>query len=255
MPTDLRVTSGIVFPAGTNGIYLRLRDLIVTRAIPPGSKIKQEHIAEQLNTSRTPVINALHKLEAGGLVDYIPNQGFSVHRVSVKELLGLFSFRLALDAIIIEDLVCALTPEQIDDLDELFEPFVDVSALDPAAYRLADMRFHTSLIEMCDNDLARRVNDTFNILNRSYLVGLIRPPDDTLDEHLAILRALRNRDQLAAKSAIAAHVEKTRQMLSATVHNLRKMGVNPDNVYLDDLQTLGRPLNGAPTAENALREG
>lgn len=237
---------------GTTEVYSRLRDMIVMRVIPSGSKIKQEHIAEMLNTSRTPVVNALHKLESGGLVDYIPNQGFYVHKVTVKELLDLFSFRLALDAIVIEDLVHTLTDAQIDELYGLFEPFMHADPIDATAYHLADMRFHSSLIEWCDNELARRVNDTFNILNRSYLAGLIRPPEDTLGEHLAIINAFRKRDLATAKNAAAYHVDCTRQMLAATVSNLRSLGANPADIHLDDLHVLGKSLNITQTFNPSL---
>jgi len=222
----------------THAVYSRLRDMIIGKEFPVGAKLKQAEIARRLSASRTPVVNALHKLESEGLVDSAPHKGFFVHRVSVKELYDLFSIRKALDAVVITDLVYSLRDGQIEELFSLFEPFREQGVIDAAAYRMADIAFHSYLIDNCTNGLAKRINQAFNILNRSYMAGLIRSPHETLAEHLEIINAIRKRDLPRAKLAMASHIEKTLQMLQTTVMNLQAIGVNPESIPVDELREL-----------------
>ena len=181
----------------TAWVYRQIRDLIVDKSIPPGSKINQNAMAEEMKISRTPVVNALHKLESEGLVDNLPHTGFFVHQITVKELLDLFALREALDTMIVTEIVATVSDDDIRGLARLFEPFRGrgrSQAIDVERYRKADIRFHFTMLELCANTLARKVNENFQVFNRSFMGGLVRPPAETLSEHVAIIDALRSRN-------------------------------------------------------------
>ena len=93
----------------TAWVYERVRTMILQNEFPAGIKINQNAVAKQLGTSRTPVANALHKLETEGLVDSIPQTGFFAHHLTARELLDLFALREALDGMIIPELARTIT--------------------------------------------------------------------------------------------------------------------------------------------------
>ena len=65
-----------ILPKDVSDIYEEIKSRIIRRDLMPGVKINQIQLADELGVSRTPVINALHMLTIGGLVDNIPNRGF-----------------------------------------------------------------------------------------------------------------------------------------------------------------------------------
>lgn len=219
----------------TAWVYRQIRSLIVAKRIPPGSKINQNAMAEEMKISRTPVVNALHKLESEGLVDNIPHTGFFVHQITVKELLDLFALREALDTMIVTEIAATVAEGDVRRLERVFEPFRDrPDAIDAERYRRADIRFHFTLLELCANSLARKVNESFQVFNRSFMGGLVRPPQETLPEHLAIIEALRARDLGRARAAVVAHNNGTKAVLQELVVNMRKIGVDPEKITLEE---------------------
>jgi DNA-binding GntR family transcriptional regulator len=216
-------------------VYGQIRQLILDKRIPPGTKINQNAMAEEMKISRTPVVNALHKLESEGLVDNVPHAGFFVHQITVKELLDLFSLREALDTMIVTEIVATVSDDDLRRLERVFESFqAGREQIDVERYRKADIRFHFAMLELCANNLARRVNDNYQVFNRSFLGGLIRPPAETLPEHLAIIEALRARSLPRARAAVVAHNNGTKAVLQELVMNMRKIGVDPERITLEE---------------------
>ena len=78
-------------------IYERLKTMIIDREIAPGDKIYQEKLAHDLGVSRTPLVNALKKLEHEKLVTAIPRRGFFVRFFSKQEMIQIFELRELLE--------------------------------------------------------------------------------------------------------------------------------------------------------------
>jgi len=220
----------------TASAYKAIRQMIVEQKLIPGSKFNQVKLAEELGISRTPVVKALHKLEAEGLVDNIPQKGFFVHQLTVSELLELFSLREALDTIILNGIVANITVEQLDHLDSIIEPFGEEWTPEIMGdYWLADQAFHNTLMEFSNNSLAKKVNDTFQVLNRTYRGGLVRHPGESLKEHRALLAALKARDAKTARKIAIEHISKGREILEGTVEKLLSLGVDPAKLPVQDV--------------------
>lgn len=217
-----------------------LRKAIIERRLAPGSRINQSKLARSWNVSRTPIVNALHKLETQGLVDSVPRKGFYVHKLSILELLDLFALREALDTIIVAELTETISEQQLAQLTKVFESFDgSVDGIEAHAYWKADRTFHTLLLRFSTNNLAKKINATFQIFDRAFVGGLLREPAETLVEHREIIRALRDKDREAAARAMTAHVAKTRMYLQDVVNRMRKLGIDPAVIPVNELQ--GRP--------------
>ena len=213
--------------------------MIIRGMIPLDAKINQVEMAKRLGTSRTPVACALHKLHSEGLVDSLPNTGFFVHRVTAKELAELFTLREALDAAIVDDLVENIEEEEIEELSALFQGFLGDSVLHRAAYREADIAFHHLLVEYSGNEMVKNVNAKFLILDRSFTTGLIRPPEETLGEHLDIIEAIRKRDDELCRKLMVAHIATTKKLVRDTVRNLQNLGIAPHSIPIDTVGIFG----------------
>ncbi len=236
-------------PTDHNGaivlVHNAIRDMIMNNDLQPGEKINQIHIANMLNVSRTPVVNALHRLESEGLVDRMQNSGFSVHRLSIQEFQDLFDLREALDIIVAKDLVEKMNESELDYLESLFSEYgKEPHRLDADVYRSLDLKFHTLLITYSRNKMVERVYDNMQILARTYIAGLIRHYSQTFQEHLEIIEALRARDPRKAEITMRSHNNRTTSLIHETVKGLYRMGLNPDTIHVDDIR-LGQPvLNG-----------
>ena len=75
----------------------RIRHLILSRTLAPGERLVQSELAEQLGVSRTPIREALHRLESDGLVKLSPHKGASVADLSISELKDIYSIRTAVE--------------------------------------------------------------------------------------------------------------------------------------------------------------
>ena len=220
----------------TARVYNVLLKKLVSREYPPGTKISQSKLAEELKVSRTPLVKALHKLETQGLIDNIPGKGFYVHQLTVKELVDLFTLREALDTIIIKELSETIQPEQIAALEQVFSVFaLEDSPFSAETYREADQEFHNLVLSYSQNDLVKKLNRHFQIFSRSMIAGLLREPSETLPEHMAIIGALKNKDRDAASAATITHVEKTRKYLEDAVNRLQKLGIDPRKITMEEV--------------------
>lgn len=215
-------------------IHKILRQWIIHKKLKPGTKINQNQLAEEFGVSRTPIVKALQRLENEGLIDNVYQKGYFVHQLTVKELLELFALREALEVIVIDDVINHISDKQVAELEKLFEPF-SAENLNSEEYWEADQIFHNTLMDLCRNELAKKINEMFQVLNRTYIGGLVRKPTETLEEHRRIIAALKNNDLEEAQFATIEHINKTKQLLLEMNRRLSKLGINPAELPVQDL--------------------
>jgi DNA-binding GntR family transcriptional regulator len=104
-----------------------LEDEIVSGAIPPGRLLRQEHLCERFNVSRTPVREALQRLEALGLATALPNRGARVRSISTAELREAFLIRAELEALATAQAASRMTPGDLQRLDAAEERFAELT--------------------------------------------------------------------------------------------------------------------------------
>lgn len=185
----------------------KIKAMIFSGELLPGQQIRQEEFAKQFGVSRTPLLHALQVLKSEMLVESFPNRGIFVRRVSLAELKDIFEYREA-----IESMACRLAsqqigPKEVKMLRDLFKPFLKRPELaNLRDYQIADQKFHRSLIEYSGNTMFPRMIRLGNVLLTAYQKGLVRPPAETLPEHLAIIEALEKRDSRQAEECMRVHL-------------------------------------------------
>lgn len=216
-------------------IYEDIKSRIVRRELPPDARINQNQIAGELNISRTPVIKALHMLQSEGLVDNVPNKGFYVHRTSLQETVELYELRQAVEMVAVANATEYASTEDLESLRDIFASFTGVEKIDWDTYAEADRVFHSRLIELSQNRILQRTNQSILILPKAFTSGLLRSPQLTLQEHFDIVDALIQRDAELARVVARKHLELTLTTLKEAMSGLRKIGVDPRKIAIDDI--------------------
>jgi DNA-binding GntR family transcriptional regulator len=194
--------------------YSIIKEMIIERKLLPGQKIPQEKLARDLGISRTPLISALKFLEQEKLLESIPRRGFFVRLFSKEEMVYIFELREVLEGLAARRAAARITDSQILELDGFFRQFATQENIsDYKAYAREDRRFHNFIIDVGAKEFLKSILLTTNIISFSYQVlhseGLVRPPNTTIQEHLAVIGAIKERDSEAAENLMRLHFKKS----------------------------------------------
>jgi DNA-binding GntR family transcriptional regulator len=194
--------------------YEIVKNMITERQILPGEKIPQEKLAQELGISRTPLVSALKFLEHEKLVESKPRRGYFVRLFSKQEMVSIFELREVLEGLAAKRAAVNITDEEIKILQGFFKPFAkSINITDFKAYAREDRRFHNFITEIGAKEFLKSILQTCNIITASYQYlsteGLVRPPNETIEEHLAVIKAIGNKDPDAAEALMRQHLRKT----------------------------------------------
>ena len=194
--------------------YLIIKEMINDRRLVPGDKISQEKLAAELGISRTPLISALKYLEKEKLLEAKPRRGFFVRTFNRREMVDIFELREVLEGLAARRAAMVVTDQQIDQLRDFFSEFsAHTTITDYRAYCREDRRFHNFVTHVAEQEFLESILSTYNIISFSYqrvsLEGLVRPPDDTIEEHMAIIDAICERNPETAEMMMRRHFQRS----------------------------------------------
>lgn len=194
--------------------------MILEGELQPGEKLVQETLSRRMGVSRTPLLHALTRLEEQMLVESFPNRGMYVKKFSAEEMRDAFQCRVAVEGLAARLTAQSAKENELNELDAVFAAFrKQPERADYHAYLRADQQFHRRILELSGNRILWRLELALNVWHLAYLNGLVRPPVETLPDHEAILKALRERDPDAAETAMRRHLEASLAILE---NRLRK---------------------------------
>jgi len=195
-------------------IYARLRTLIVERRILPGERILQDRLAREMGVSRTPLVNALKRLAQERLVEWVSRRGIYVKRFTKRQMARLFEVREALEGLSARVAATRIEPTEVDRLAEMFRS-LDITPTPAAVRRYVerDRYFHWRIVEIAGNEQLAHAMESVNMMFFAWQDGLVRLPEETIDEHMAILEALRRGDPDASEAAMRLHIRRSVERL------------------------------------------
>ncbi|MCL4746281.1 MAG: GntR family transcriptional regulator [Burkholderiaceae bacterium] len=206
--------------------YAQLRSRILDNVWPPGYRALEQELAQMLGMSRTPVREALIRLQNEGLVEVVPRHGMRVLPVSPADMADIYQILTSLEATATE-LVAARKPSnaEIEPLERATRDMEDALARDDLdAWARADERFHRHLIDSCGNRLLANVVENFwDRAHRARMFTLrLRPkPERSTREHVAVVAAIRKGDAHAARELHRAHRERGGSELTALLERYK----------------------------------
>ena len=190
----------------------RLRVEILSGVIVPGTRLLQTKVAERMQTSTTPVREAMAELSAEGLVDLDPHRGVIVHRPTEDELHEVYEMRSILDPVLMEKTVSNITEAEIARAAALAQRMDSES--EAGAWVVLNSQFHSVLDNAARSPLL--ATTVRNLRNRSaiYIAASLRESPERMadanSEHAAMVESCRNRD-------VSSSLEPTRSHIGATV--------------------------------------
>ncbi|WP_314623957.1 GntR family transcriptional regulator [uncultured Selenomonas sp.] len=203
-----------------------LRDAIKSGTLAPGQRLMEIQLAEELGVSRTPVREAIRKLELEGYVVMMPRRGTYVASLSIRDVNDVFEIRTALDS-----LACGLAAERIteNELESLQRLLVAIGGHietgDMEKIVETDMRFHDLLYQASRNTrLVGIISNLREQLTRFRSASMSFPGrlKETLEEHREIVDAIAQGDVPGAKQAAEAHMEKAERTLLLSMEQTKR---------------------------------
>jgi GntR family transcriptional regulator, rspAB operon transcriptional repressor len=194
-------------------IYRRLREDVLSCVIMPGQSLHENDLAERFGVSKSPIRDALMRLEADGLVTVQSRKGYRVSPVSVADADDMYELRAKIEAAVMGIVAGAASDEELASLDRFRSP----KAWDNNGGFIAYNReFHRSVANLCRNKRLKAVAlDLIEQFNRFTFVSLavIGPGhyDRPLSDHVAIIDQLQAREPKKAARLVEQHLERGRK--------------------------------------------
>ncbi|MCD7724618.1 MAG: GntR family transcriptional regulator [Clostridiales bacterium] len=192
-------------------VFNTLRKAILTGELKPGERLMEIHLANQLGVSRTPIREAIRKLELEGLVIMIPRRGAEVAQITEKSLRDVLEVRRALDALCVELACERISADEIGQLKKACDAFeYATKTKDATTIAEADVALHDIIVQATRN---RRLIQLINNLSEQmyrYRFEYIKDEsghEHLVNEHRMIYESILHRDKQKAAEASKTHID------------------------------------------------
>ena len=198
-------------------VFNTLRQAILIGELKPGERLMELHLADRLGVSRTPVREAIRRLELEGLVTMIPRKGAEVARITEKSMSDVLEVRRTLDALCAELACDRITPESLAALKKACDHFEQcVGTHDAKKIAEADVSLHDIIVEATGNQ--RLIQMVHNLSEQMYRYRFEYIKDnsqhDTLvKEHRIIYRSIVDKDKDTAAAAARLHIDNQKKAI------------------------------------------
>jgi DNA-binding GntR family transcriptional regulator len=198
-------------PDLTHKAYLGIRQMMFHNEIVAGQKIPFKDLAEQMDMSVTPVIQALKYLEFQGLVRREPNKGYFIEALKLEEVEELYKFRKMLELVLIEETIAVLDQAGIVELQAAHDAYLASLSGNLTHQKLiTDMGFHLTIARLAKQPIRLNALKTvFDVLHLKYKasLGYVTREQSNQADHGLILDAIIARDVTLAKTLMSNHIE------------------------------------------------
>ncbi len=196
-------------------VYRRLKEELVRGRIPEGSKLAEIHLARKLGVSRTPLREAINRLEQDGFVEIIPRRGAFVKKHSLQEILENLELREVLEGLAVRLAARHATAEMIGKMKACFRGFTGRKVEDSiSSYAHQNIRFHNLIIEASQNQkliaIIRNLYDRMDMV-RLHTILLPGRARKSLHEHRAIIQRIERGQDARAEKELREHIADLRQ--------------------------------------------
>ncbi|TDA68556.1 MAG: GntR family transcriptional regulator [Clostridia bacterium] len=192
-------------------VFETLREAIIAGRLKPGERLMEVQLAEELGVSRTPVREAIRKLELEGFVVMVPRKGAYVADISTKDIADVFEIREALESLAAGLAAERITDEELEQLERrLHRVAAAVQQQDLEGLVQADTEFHDIVYKASRNQrLVQIISNLREQIQRFRYQSLAHPGrmERTLQEHTQIVEAIAERNVAVAQQLAAEHIE------------------------------------------------
>ena len=199
-------------------VFNTLRQAILKGELKPGERLMEIQLANKLGVSRTPVREAIRKLELEGLGLMIPRKGAEVAEITRQDMEDVLEVRTALEELAVKDACDHITDAQLSELKKASNEFKKalLEGKDLVTCADADMHFHDVILSATNN--RRLIQMLNNLSEQMYRYRMEYLKDERthktlIEEHDAIRRALKKHDKVKAGAAIRVHIDNQKRSI------------------------------------------
>lgn len=205
----------------SSSVYLWIKNAIINGELEGGQRLIQEELTEKLGVSRTPVRDAIRRLESEGLVINKPFYGAVVFQPSISQLKEIYEVRILLEQYCVERACHIASDEEILKIKAINDKMAKMSS-DSREYMQLDCQFHEQICQ-----LAKDAEITLEILEnlwtrcssfKSLYFSLHECADSTIDKHYRVVDRMMARDVEGSKAAIAEHLNDVVKTIGKALH-------------------------------------
>ncbi|MDF1499890.1 MAG: GntR family transcriptional regulator [Anaerolineales bacterium] len=200
--------------------YDLIKEKVIKIKMPPGSVIRETELMQELNLGRTPIREALKRLESENLVIVKPRQGIFVADIPITDLIQIFEVRVELESLCAYLASKRMTPQILTRMKDMAEVYSESDKQDLNFLFNQDQQFHMLLAEAAGNRfLVDEIDYYYNLSLRIWYLVLnnVKPADIDIDAHLKILHAIEKRDHEAARKHMRKHIEQFHRTIKSYV--------------------------------------
>lgn len=207
-------------------VYMIIKDNIIKGTLKPGEWLSENKIAQSLNVSRSPVREALKELSGEGLLENVPNKGVFVKVLGVKDVYDIFEFREIVESYAIKKAIDLITDEDITVLNQIgSELLSSYKSKDINEYCKSDTKLHDYIFIMSDNKIIYEiVNNVFPLVQPFRILSLNNKTrlEESLEEHLSIIKAIKEKDLTMALKLNKMHLELAKDGIIKHLESINK---------------------------------
>ncbi len=206
----------------TDRVFDLLKREIVTGGLKPGESFNEALMARRFNASRTPIREACNQLRNAGLLLAIPNKGYIVSPITIKDVLDVYQLRLVVEPVCAEFAARSLNQGEVAELEAMLQPEREHPEDEPHLALIEFNRaFHLRLAQATKNDRITSLIDSLLLAaaRMDYALMHLYPTEWT--GHAEIMAALKEHSSMRAHEAMYRHIQLSQERMSKIFCNAR----------------------------------
>lgn len=210
MEDELKVNINEYLPL-RDVVFNTLRQAILKGELEPGERLMEIQLAKRLGVSRTPIREAIRKLELEGLVTMVPRKGAEVAKITEKNLRDVLEVRKALEELAVQLACDRMTEGQLQELKDVLEEFKEsIKTKEPTTITEVDVKFHDVIFMSTGNQ--RLIQILNNLREQMYRYRMEYIKDEKqhaalIKEHEEIIKGIEAKDKDGATETIRGHID------------------------------------------------
>ncbi|MEA4846672.1 MAG: GntR family transcriptional regulator [Clostridiaceae bacterium] len=212
-------------------VFDSIRGAIISGALKPGERLMEVQLAEKMGVSRTPIREAIRKLELEGLVIMIPRKGAYVADLSIKNITDVLEIRAALEGLASGLAAIRITEEKIKELELIARRFHQaMEANDVDGIIQTDIEFHEKILEASKNEKLLQLNNSLMEQVHRFRVMYLNKTNRSVNlikEHYKIVEAISKRNREMAEKITRIHIQNAEKDMMKLLGDSPKKQENP----------------------------
>lgn len=204
-------------------IFDTLREAIIVGELKPGQRLMEVQLAEKMGVSRTPVREAIRKLELEGLVEMLPRKGAHVADLSVKDIMDVLEVRATLDGFATSLAATRISEDEKKELRHILDQFINCVEKENLQGSIKkDVEFHDVIYRSSRNEKLIQISNNLREQVQRFRVVYIKDYSSSRElirEHTEILEAITSGDPEAARRAAQRHIKNQEESI---IRSLKK---------------------------------